>query len=178
ATPAAPASAVSGPGQARCLELQQASSQLQKGIEAMLAREGELTTECASLHARVKELTHALAQAQADVAREIKGREAAERKETEQVTGLLDTLARERQEWKEKLKSTEDAFRNAKEQIGSLSRMLQNQQAAATALKQKLSALELQRDEQQRILSDARKETVAEREARSAAEERAGVAEQ
>lgn len=164
--------------QQSCLELKEASSLLQKGIEEMLLRESELANACTSLQGKVEELSQALGKAQADVAREIKGREAAERKEAEQVTGLLDTLARERKEWQEKLKSSDDSFKNAKEQVTSLSRLLQNQQAAATALKQELAALEIQRDQQERALSEARNETAAEREARVAAEERAGVAEQ
>jgi len=164
--------------QQSCLELKEASSLLQKGIEEMLLRESELANACTSLQGKVEELAQSLAKAQADVAREIKGREAAERKEAEQVSGLLDTLARERKEWQEKLKSSDDSFKNAKEQAASMSRLLQNQQAAAAALKQELAALELQRDQQERSLSDARKETATEREARAAAEERAGVAEQ
>jgi hypothetical protein len=163
--------------QPRCLELKEASSLLQKGIEQMLLHESELTGECTSLHSKVEELTQALAQAKADVLREIKNREAAEHNQTTRLNGLLDTFARERREWQEKLKSSEDAFKNAKEQAGSLSLQLQAQQAAATMLKKNLAALEIQRDQQERILSDARKETATEREARLAAEERAGLAE-
>src|SRR5262245_33133171 len=61
--------------QPHCLELKEASSLLQKGIEDMLLRESELAGECTSLHGKVKELTQVLAQARADVAREIKSRE-------------------------------------------------------------------------------------------------------
>lgn len=164
--------------QPRCVELKEASSLLQKGIEQILVRESELTGECASLHGKLEELTQALAQAQADVVREIKNREAVEHNQATRLNGLLDTLARERREWQEKLKSSDDAFKNAKEQAGSLSRLLQTQQAAATTLKQEVAALELQREQQERCLSDVRKETDAEREARVAAEERAGLAEE
>lgn len=163
--------------QPRGVDLKQASSLLQKGIEEMFLHESELAGECASLHGKVEKLTQALAQAQNDVATEIKTREEAERNQAHQLTGLLDSIARERWEWQEKLKSNDEAFKNAKEQVTSLSRMLQAQQAAATAFKQELAALELQREEHQRCLSDARKEADAERQARIAAEERAGVAE-
>jgi hypothetical protein len=165
-------------GQSRCVELKEASSLLQKGIEQILLRERELKGQCASLHGKVDELTQALAQAQADVLREIKSREAAEHTQTTRLNGLLDTLERERQEWQQKLKSSDDSCKHAKEQAGSLSRLLQTQQAAATALKQEVAALALQRDQQQQALSDARKEANAEREARVAAEERAGRAEE
>ena len=164
--------------QPRCVELKQASSLLQKGIEEMLVRESELASECAWLHNKTEELTRTLAQAHADVAQEIKNREASERNQAEQLSGLLTTLERERREWQQKLKSSEDSCKHAKEQAGALSRLLQTQQVVATALKKELAALELQRDQQERALSEAGKEMVAEREARVAAEERAGLIEE
>ncbi len=169
----------SGPAvQPRRLELKEASSLLQKGIEEMLLRESQLAEECSSLRGKVEDLTRALAQAQTDVAREIESREAAERKQAEQFTGLLDTLERERREWQQKLKSSDDSFKNAKEQVGSLNRMLQTQQAAAKSLREEIVSLEHQRAQQEQALSDARKEAVVEREARVAAEERATFAEE
>ncbi|HSU54513.1 MAG TPA: hypothetical protein VLT36_10665 [Candidatus Dormibacteraeota bacterium] len=162
---------------APCVELNEASSLLQKGIEQMFSRERELTSECASLHGKVEELSQSLAQAQANLLREIKNQETAEQAHTTRLTGLLDTLERERREWQQKLKSSEDACKHAKEQAGSLSRRLETQQASATALKQEVTALELQRDQQEQALSDARKEAAAEREVRIAAEERTGLAE-
>jgi DNA repair exonuclease SbcCD ATPase subunit len=164
--------------QPRRLEFKQASSLLQKSIEEILQCESELEGECASLRAKADQLTRALAQAQADVAREIKDREAAERNQSEQLTGVLDTIARERREWQAKLKSSDDSLTNAKEQFGSLSRLLETEQAAAEALQQKIVALQLQRDEQERSLCDARNEAAVEREARLAADQRAGFAEE
>jgi chromosome segregation ATPase len=161
--------------QPRCAELKQVSSLLQKGIEEMLVRERELANERASLHNKVEELTRTLAQAHADAAREIQNREAAERNQAEQLTGLLATLERERGEWQQKLKSNEDSGKHAKEQAGSLSRLLQTQEATAMALKKELAALELQRDQQEQSLCEAREVLVAERDARVAAEERAGL---
>jgi hypothetical protein len=163
--------------QPRCAELNEASSLLQKGVEQLLSRESELTGKCASLQSKVQELTQALAQAQSDILAEIKNREAAEHTQTTRLNGLLDTLERERREWEQKLIASEDSCKQAKEQAGSLSRLLQTQQAAATALKQEVAALELQRDQQHKALSDARKDADAERKARVAAEERAGIAE-
>jgi DNA repair exonuclease SbcCD ATPase subunit len=164
--------------QPRRLEFKQASSLLQKSIEELLQCESELEGECASLRAKVEQLTRALAQAQADVAQEIKDREAAERNQSEQLTGVLDTIARERREWQAKLKSSDDSLTNANEQVGSLSRLLETEQAAADALQQKIVALQLQRDEQESSLCDARKEAAVEREARLAADQRAGFAEE
>jgi hypothetical protein len=159
------------------LELQETSSLLQKGIEAILVRERELTGECATLHGKVEELTGALTKAQADAAREIKSREAAAAEQAEQLKRILDTLARERRESQEKLKVSDDSLKNAKEQVASFSRQLQTQQAAAAVLRQQITGLELQREQQERSLSEARQATATEREARIAAEERAGVAE-
>jgi chromosome segregation ATPase len=159
-------------------ELKQASSLLQKGIEEILVRESELASECAWLHNRVEELTRTLAQAHAEAAREIKDREAAERNQAEQLTGLLTTHDWERGEWQQKLKSSEDSCNQAKAQAGALSRLLQTQQAVTTALKKELAALELQRDHQERALAEVGKEMVAEREARIASEERAGLVEE
>jgi len=163
--------------QPSCLELKEASSLLQKGIEQMLLHESELTGECASLHSNVEKLTQALAQAQADVLSEFKKREAVEHNQTTRLSGILDTLTRERQEWQEKLKASDDALKSAKEQVTSLSWLLQAQQAAATTLKQEVAALGLQREQQEQCLSDVRKETDTERQARLAAEQRASFAE-
>lgn len=160
------------------LELKQASSLLQKGIEEVLLREGELAGECASLRGKVQELTQALAQAQAEVACEVENREAAERRQADQISELLDTRERERKEWEHRLKSCEDSLKKAQDQAHALSHLLQSQQAVSVALKRELTSLELQRDQQEQLLSNARQETAAEREARLAAEQRAGAAEE
>jgi hypothetical protein len=164
--------------QPRRLEFKQASSLLQKSIEELLQCESELEGECTSLRAKAEQLTRALAQAQADVAQEIKNREAAERNQSEQLTSVLDTIARERREWQQKLKSSDDSLKNAKEQVGSVSLLLETEQAAAETLQQKIVALQLERDEQEHSLCDVRKEVVTERKARLAAEERARFAEE
>jgi len=164
--------------QPRRLEFKQASSLLQKSIEELLQCESELEGECTSLRAKVEQLTRALGQAQADVAREIKDREAAERNQSEQLTSLLDTIARERREWQQKLKSSDDSLKNAKEQVSAMSLLLETEQAAAETLQQKIVALQVQRDEQEGSLCDTRKDLVAERKARLAADERAGFAEE
>ena len=160
------------------LELKQAGSLLHQGIEEMFLRGSKLAEECAALSARVEELKQALAQAQADVVQEIKRREAAERVQAEQTTGLLGTFERERWEWQQKLESSDDLARKAQEQVDSLSGQLQAQQAEDEALRQEIVSLQCQRDQQEAILSNARTETIAERQARIAAEQRASLAEQ
>src|ERR1051326_1793350 len=112
--------------QPHCSELKEASSLLQKGIEQLLSRETELTRECTLLHNKVEELTQALAQAQADVVSEIKKRETVEHNQNARVNSVLDTLTRERRKWQEDLKSSSDACKQATEQAGSMSRLLQS----------------------------------------------------
>jgi hypothetical protein len=160
------------------MELKQASSLLQKGIEEVLLRESELSGECASLRGKVQELKQALAVAQAEVSREVKSREAAERNQTEELTHLVNTLERERKEWEQQLKLCEDSMKKAQDQARALSHLLQSQQASSVALKREITGLEIQRDQQEQLLSNARQETVVEREARLAAEQRAGAAEE
>ena len=154
-------------------ELKQASSLLEKGIEEMFLRQSELAGECATLRSQVGELSKALAQAQADLALEGESRTVAERNQAEQISGLVGILERERQQWQQQLKSREDSLKNAQEKLDSMSRLLQNQQAAAVDLKEQIVSLELQRDENEISLAKARAEALAEREARIAADERA-----
>jgi chromosome segregation ATPase len=160
------------------MELKQASTLLQKGIEEVLLRESQLSGECAALRGKVQELTQALAQAQTQASREIKNREAAERTQTEELTHLLNTLDRERKEWEQQLKACEDSMKKAQDQAHALSHLVQSQQAASVALKREITGLEVQRDQQEQLLNNARQETMVEREARLAAEQRAGAAEE
>jgi len=162
----------------RRLELKEASSLLQEGIEAILVRESELAGECATLRAKVEELTGALDRVQTDAVREIQSRDSAAQDQAEQLNRVLASIAGERQEWQEKLKASDDSFKNATEQVGSLSRQLQAQQAEATAFKQEIAALELRGQQHERILSEVCKETALEREARVSAEQRASAAEE
>jgi hypothetical protein len=154
-------------------ELKQARSLLERGLEEMFLREAELMAQCASLRNKVEELSQALAQGQADLARELESRAIAEMNQTEQVSGLVNTLERERQEWQQQIRRRDDSLKSAQEKLESMSRLLQTQQAGALALKEEIAALEIQREEHDRSLSKARSEALAEREARIAAEEQA-----
>jgi hypothetical protein len=163
-------------GASRHEELKRARSLLETGIEEMFARERELAEECASLRAKVKELTQALAQGEAAFASEIEGRAAAEKNLVEQISCLVRARELEREEWR-RLKSQDDALKNAQKELDSTFRRLQAQQGAAAALKEKVVSLEIQRDEREKSLCNARTEALAEREARIAAEEQAERAE-
>ncbi len=156
-----------------CEELRQASSFLEKGIEAMFRRERELMEECGSLKAKVEELAQALAQEQATVAREAESRTIAEKNQAEQISGLLSALERERQEWEQQLKSRDELLQETQGKLDSASRLLQTQQASDAALREEIVSLEMQREEYEKSLAEARAEAATEQEARLAAEERA-----
>jgi len=151
----------------------QAGSLLEKGIAEMFRLEGELTAQCGSLSRKVEELSQALAQGEAALAREIEGRAAAEKTQAERISALVTTREREKQKWQQQLKSRDDSLKGSQEKLDSISRLLQTKEAAAAALKEKIVALELQQQENKVLLCNARTEALAEREARIAAEESA-----
>ena len=171
-------------------ELAQASSLLEKEIDEMLERESGLVTDCASLRSKVKELGQALEEGRVAFARETESRAAAEREQAEKLSGLQSALereraararveqqlGRERHEWQQQLKTRDDSLKETQKQLDSKSQLLETQQAATVELRDTIVALELQREAGEKLLSGAREEAVMEREARLAAEERAGVA--
>jgi chromosome segregation ATPase len=171
-------------------ELEQASSLLEKEIDEMLERESGLVADCASLRSKMKELGQALAEGRVAFARETESRAAAEREQAEKLSGLQSVLecerakraraeeqfGRERHEWQQQLKSRDDSLKETQNQLDSKSRLLQTQQAAIVELRDRIVALELQRDADEKSLSGAREAAVMDREARRAAEERARVA--
>ncbi len=154
-------------------ELKHASSLLEKGITEMFRRESELAAECASLRSKVEELSQALAQGKGAFAREIESRAAVEKNQAGQISGLASALEREKQKCQQQLKSRDDSLKSAQEKLDSVSRLLQTQQAAGAALREEIVSLEMQRDEHEISLCNARTEALAEREARIASEERA-----
>jgi chromosome segregation ATPase len=139
----------------------------------MFRLEGELTARCASLESKVEELSQALAQEQAALAREKEGQVAAEKAKAERISALLTIMQRERQQWQEQLKRRDDSLKGTQEKLYSISRLLQTKEAAAEALKKTIVTLELQQQENKVLLSNARSEAMADREARIAAEESA-----
>ena len=108
----------------------------------------------------------------------IDGRTAAEKNLVEQITSLVSARERERREWQQQVKSREESLKNVQKDFGSMLRRLQAQEAKAAALKEEVVALEMQRDERETSLCNARAEALAEREARIAAEEQAARASQ
>ena len=171
-------------------ELEQASSLLEKEIDEMLERESGLVADCASLRSKVKELGQALEEGRVAFARETESRAAAEREQAEKLSGLQSMLeceraararvqeqvGRERHEWQQQLKCRDDALKETQKQLDAKSQLLQTQQAAIEELRDTILALEVQREAGEKSLSGAREEAIREREARLAAEERAGVA--
>lgn len=161
------------PSEPRREELKHASSLLEKGLEQMFLRESELAGQCASLRSKMEELTGALAQAQGELARERDSRLVTESNQTEQISGLVKTLERERQDWQQQLKRRDESLKTAQEKLESMTRLLQAQQAAAVGLREEIMSLELRRDESEAAFSNIQAEALAEREARIAAEAQA-----
>ena len=154
-------------------EWKEAGALLEKGIAEMFRLEGDLRAQCASLRNKVEELSQALAQGQAALDREIESRATAEKAQAERISSAVNLMRRERQKWQQQLKSSEDSLKGSEERLLSIARLLQTKEAAAAALKEKIAALELQQQENKVLLSNARAEVLAERQARIAAEESA-----
>ncbi|HEY5911828.1 MAG TPA: hypothetical protein VJA21_14595 [Verrucomicrobiae bacterium] len=157
-------------------ELKQVSSLLEEGIEQMFQRENVLAGECASLQGKVEDLTRALAQQEAALAREIESRAAAEKNQAAQVAGLQSALEREQHEFQNHLARRDDLLKKTQAKLDSMSGLLDTQRRTADALREEIASLRVQQHELERTLSDARAQAVSEREARLAAEQRAGRA--
>src|SRR5262249_39022844 len=154
------------------------ASLLEKGIAEMFRLENELTAEGVSLRNKVEELSQALAEGQATLAREVEGRVASEKNQAAQISALSSTLERERQKWQQQLKVSDDSLKASQEKIEAMSRMLQTKDALAATLKEQIVALGLRLEEHKTLVLNARTEALAEREARMAAEERAQKSDQ
>lgn len=161
------------PGEPCRSELRQASTLLEKGIDEMIQHEGELAEECASLRSKVEELTKVLAREQAALAGEAERRKIAETNQAEQISGLVSALERERRDWERQLKSRDDLLKQTRDELESMSGLLHDQQSAAATLTEAIGSLEMQREEYEKSLADARHEAATEQGARLAAEERA-----
>jgi chromosome segregation ATPase len=154
-------------------ELKQASLLLERGIEQMFRREGELANKCASLCSQIEELQQELAQQKAALASEAENRAALERKHSEKISSLLANQERDRHEWRQQVQSRDEALIQSREEVESASRLLQAEQAAAATLREEIVSLQVQQEEMVRSLAQAREELAAEQAARLAAEEQA-----
>lgn len=161
------------PGEPCRADLRQASTFLEKGIEEMIQHEGELAEECESLRSKVEELTQALAHERATLAGEAERKKTAEANQAEQISGLVSALERERRNWEKQLKSRDDQLKQTKAELETMSGLFEDQQSAAATLTQAITALEMQREDYERSLAEARHEAAEEQGARLAAEERA-----
>jgi hypothetical protein len=121
----------------------------------------------------VEELSKSLAQGRVAFTREIETRAAAEKNLVEQNSSLAKLLELERHEWQKQLKGRDDSLKNVQKDLALMLKRLQAQQAAAAALKEKVVSLEMQQEEREVLICNARMEALAEREARIAAEEQA-----
>ncbi len=160
--------------------LMNASALLEKEIEAVLQRESELAGTCASLHTQLNSVTQELAQARADLTRESEARETAEKKQSTELAALRDAVERERtartaaeEQLERERRSRDDAVKTVQTKLDKTLQQLQTQQTAVVELRKEIVSRELQSEEQAKMLSKARAEALAEREARLAADEKA-----
>ena len=96
-------------------ELKQASALLQKGLDEMFRRETELSDECTLLRSKVEELTQALDHALSALANETEARASIEKVQAEQISGLVNALEAERQDWRQKYQALEKQLASHKE---------------------------------------------------------------
>jgi len=139
-------------------ELEQAGALLEQEIEALLVREAELERKVETLHGKVKSLTDSLSHSQSQTARETAAREAVEKK----AALLAETqagLQREARELQNQLRTKEQTLTAAKAD-------LQASQQESRAQQAKLAEVSTE-------LAKAQNQIVAERQGRTAAEERA-----
>lgn len=90
-------------------DLTQATTLLQKEVEALLARDSELVNRCSALEEKIKDLDEALSQSRADHDREASQRSAAEKKLTE-VSEARAALQKEVQALELRLQASEQAL--------------------------------------------------------------------
>ena len=139
-------------------ELEQASVLLEQEIEALLARETGLEQKCESLQSKVKALTESAAQSQAQAGREVAAREAVEKKAALMAEAQM-ALQRELQETRSLLHARDQTLASAKTE-------LQAKQQEARAHQAKVAEVTNE-------LAKAQNQIVAERQSRTAAEDRA-----
>ena len=152
-------------------EMNQARSLFEKALQGLFQRESELTAECASLRKKVDELTQALA-------RENESHRVAESNQEQQMSALVKTLESERQTWQEQLADRDEFVKRTQMKLEAISRLLEAQREAVGPLREEIVSLELQQEDYKKFLCAAREESLAERDARVAAEERADKATQ
>jgi chromosome segregation ATPase len=126
----------------------------------------------------------------AELARETESRAAAEKQQTTEIAGLRkalereradreraeEQLQRERRELQAQLDARNEAHKGLEQKLEAKTHQVQHHQAAVVELRKEIVLREQQWQEQEKVLSKARAELVVEREARIAAEDRAGRA--
>lgn len=140
-------------------DLEQAGVLLEQEIEALLARESELEQKVEGLQGKVKALTDSLNHSQSQAAREVNAREAVEKKAA--------LLAESQAGLQRDVRDLQNQLRTKEQSLSAAKADLQSSQQESRAQQAKMAELSTE-------LAKAQNQIVAERQGRTAAEERAG----
>ena len=140
-------------------DLEQAGALLEQEIEALLARESELEQKVEVLQGKVKSLTDSLNHSQSQVTREVNAREAVEKKAA--------LLAESQAGLQRDVRDLQNQLRTKEQSLSAAKADLQSSQQESRAQQAKVAELSTE-------LAKAQNQIVAERQGRTAAEERAG----
>jgi hypothetical protein len=138
--------------------LEQAAVLLEKEIEALLARETDLEQKCESQQTRINSLTAAAAQLQAQVGREVAAREAVEKKAALLAEAQV-ALQRELRETQGQLQARDQTLASTRTELQARQQEVRSHQAKVAEVTNELAK--------------AQNQIVAERQSRTAAEDRA-----
>ncbi len=138
--------------------IEQAALLLEKEIEVLLARETDLEQKCESQQTRVNSLTESAAQLRAQVGREVAAREAVEKKAA-QMAEAQAALQRELRETQSQLQARDQTLATTRTELQARQQEVRSHQAKVA---------EVTND-----LAKAQNQIVAERQSRTAAEDRA-----
>jgi len=151
----------------------QATALLEQEVEELLVREGKLIDRCSSLQGKVNTLDESLAQARADLAREVSNRSSAEKKLAE-ICEARASLEEEMQALGVRFKASEQALAASQARLESQTREFSDQQARVANLEKDVSSRDGQLERIAESLTIARAGTEQEKDLRLAAEQKSG----
>ena len=154
-------------------EFAQATALLEKEVQELLVRGSKLAVRCSSLEEKVKALGDLLAQARADLTREVTNRSSAEKKLAEDCKARA-SLEKEMQALEVRFKASEQALAASQARLELRKREASDQQARIANLKHEVSSRDAQLEKIAESLTQARAEMEQEKNLRLAAEQKSG----
>jgi len=142
---------------------------LEKEVEELIAREGQLVDRCRSLDEKLKTLDKSLAQATVDLAREASNRSGAEKKLAE-VSEARASLQKDLQALEARFKASEQALTASQARLEGQARETNVQLARIADLTKALSSRDAELERMSESLAAARAGTEQEKSLRMAAE--------